>query len=336
MFAFVGYQLWGTGLQTARAQDSLERQFEQALQSTSTTAATTTTAPSESVPESTGSTTTTLAPAPATPDPGAPIGRLTIPRIGLDVMMVEGIGKSELQQGPGHFRETPLPGQLGNAALAGHRTTYGHPFLELDQLQPGDLITVDTTWGSFTYRVTESLVVRPDEYGLVIPTFDRTVATLTLTTCHPAYTSKQRLAVRATLVPEQSSPLVGSTPLPPPTTAVTTLPDETTPSATTPDTAPATVDTASDDTVPAGTVPIDGGTVDEGGDAFSQGWFDDTAAIWQSLWWGLALVAVSIGSWLAGRAAKRLYVVFGVGTVPFLVVLYFFFENVNRLLPAGI
>jgi len=332
MFAFVGYQLWGTGLQTARAQDSLERQFEQAMQSTSTsTAATTTTRPDDSVPATVGPSTTVLAPAPPPPDSGTPVGRLRIPKIGLDVMIVEGISKSDLQKGPGHFRETPLPGQLGNAALAGHRTTYGHPFLELDQLQSGDLVTIDTTWGSFTYRVTESLIVEPDEYSLVIPTLDPTTATLTLTTCHPAYTSKQRLAVRTVLVPEQSSPLVGTVQLPPPTAAPTSLPAETVPGES------AVIDSTTVDTSPVDTVPavvVDDTT--ESGDAFSQGWFDDTPAIWQSLWWGLALVAVSLASWFAGRAAKRLYVVFGVGTVPFLVVLYFFFENVNRLLPAGI
>jgi sortase A len=326
MFAFVGYQLWGTGLQTARAQDSLERQFEQAMQSTSTSTSTTT-IPDDSAPPSTGSTTTTLAPAPSTPDIGTPVGRLRIDRIGLDIMIVEGIGKSELQKGPGHFRETPLPGQLGNVALAGHRTTYLHPFLELDQLQPGDLVSIDTTWGSYTYRVTESLVVQPDEYSLVIPTFDNTIATLTLTTCHPAYTSKQRLAVRATLAPELSSPLVGAVPLPPPTeppaTVIDSVPDTSTVDGTT---TAGTTDTVVD--------PTDEGP--DGGDAFSSGWFDDTQAIGQSIWWGLSLIAVSIGSWFSGRAAKRLYVVFGVGLVPFLVVLYFFFENVNRLLPAGL
>ena len=73
-----------------------------------------------------------------------------------------------------------------------------------------------------------------------------------------------------------------------------------------------------------------------GGDAFSQGWFDDTRAVPHTVAWGAALAAVALGAYSIARARKRLWVGFAVGAVPFVIVLYFFFENVNRLLPSGI
>ena len=160
MFAFVGYQLWGTGLQTARAQHDLENEFKKALQNTTTVAttapATTTTgAPSSTEPPSTTSpppTTSTVPTAPSTPpiESGEAIGRLVIPSIGLDWIVVEGVQVADLKKGPGHFRETPMPGQLGNSAIAGHRNTYCSPFFDLDELEPGELIYVHTLVGKYT------------------------------------------------------------------------------------------------------------------------------------------------------------------------------------------
>ena len=97
-----------------------------------------------------------------------------IPSIGLDWIVVEGVQVADLKKGPGHFHETPMPGQLGNAAIAGHRTTYGAPFFDLDDLEPGDLIEVQTLVGTFIYEVTGTEVVNPSEYALVIPTNDPT------------------------------------------------------------------------------------------------------------------------------------------------------------------
>ena len=79
-----------------------------------------------------------------------------IPAIGVDKIVVEGVSLADLKKGPGHYPETPLPGQEGNAAIAGHRTTYGAPFNRLDELEPGDEITVTTVQGEFTYEVTET------------------------------------------------------------------------------------------------------------------------------------------------------------------------------------
>jgi sortase A len=354
MFAFVAYQLWGTGIQTAQAQNDLEDQFQELLQNTTTvaptTTVTTTPTPDSTSPQST--TTSTIPVAPAGPlTEGSPVAKLKIPSIGLDWTVVEGVGVPDLKKGPGHFPETPLPGQLGNAAIAGHRTTYGAPFFDLDKVEVGDTIEVGTLAGLFIYEVTGTTVVQPSEYASVIPTVDPDVATLTLATCTPAYTARERLIVFATLVPESSAqvmrPPSASVPgdtLPGETTAgETTLPSETLPSETlpgeaVPDTSdPATSDTGTSDPSDTSTVAVPVGQDSAGqDDAFAQGWFGDTGAIPQALLWGLVLVAVAVGAWFAGKRANRLWVSFLVGAVPFVVVLYFFFENINRLLPPSL
>lgn len=301
LFAFVGYQLWGTGIQTAQAQNRLEDQFQEKLAAT-----TTTTAPAVVV----DTTIPTAPPAPPVPD-GEAIAILRIPRIGIDWQVVEGVTADDLKDGPGHFRDSVMPGQLGNSAIAGHRTTYGHPFLDLDKLQPGDHIEVITLTGTYTYAVTESLIVKPSDYALVVGTVDPTTATLTLATCDPAYTARNRLVVRATLVPEQS----GQVFVPPPST-----------------TPPPTTE------VNAGTTaePPEPDDAELAGDAFTEGWFSDPAAIPHVVTWGLVLLAVALGAYRVAKAANRLYVAFLVGTVPFVIVLYFFFENVSRLTPPGL
>ncbi len=345
MFAFVGYQLWGTGIQTAQAQNSLESQFNVMMQSTTAVVTTTTTtavtSDSTLPPESTIAPTSTVPVAPDTPPipNGDVVARLRIPKIDLDWFVVQGVGTDDLAKGPGHFRETPMPGQLGNAAIAGHRTTHGAPFGDLDGLQPGDLITVEMANGAglFTYSVTGTIIVSPSEYAAVIPTVDPTIATLTLATCHPKYTSRQRMIVQAVLVPEQSSQVFAPPVDTLPQTDLT-LPAETTESTETTVLAPdetsapsSTVDAATTTTV---VVTAGENTITE--DGLSGGWFDDSAAIPHAIGWGLLLLAVGLGSYYIGKASKRLYVSFLVGLVPFVVVLYFFFENVNRLLPPGL
>ncbi len=342
MFAFVGYQLWGTGIQTARAQNTLQSDFERLMASTTTSPATTTTAVTDDTvdaPVVTSSTVPVAPDGPPIPD-GDVLAQLLIPKIDLDWFVVQGIGKSELQNGPGHFVETPMPGQLGNAAIAGHRTTHGAPFGDLDELAPGDLITVimASGAGTFTYSVTSTIIVEPSEYVKVIPTVDPSIATLTLATCHPEYTSRQRLVVQALLVPELSDQVMA----PPSNTAPTeTSPDDTLPAD---DTLPPDDTLPADDVTTTAAAPTTVATTDTAAaddlaqvdDGFSGGWFDDTAAIVPTLVWGLALLAVAVGAYYVGKASNRLYVSFIVGCIPFLIVLYFFFENVNRLLPPGL
>jgi sortase A len=127
---------------------------------------------------------------------GEPFAAIRIPLIGVDQVIYAGIDRETLQLGPGHFPGTALPGQPGNAVLSGHRTTYGRPFFDLDLLQPGDTIDVETAVGVHTYTVRESLVVTPFDVWVAEP---KDGAWLTITTCHPKFSARERLVVFAEL-----------------------------------------------------------------------------------------------------------------------------------------
>ena len=201
LLLFVAYQLWGTGIYQARQQDHLRSQFEHSLQQ----AATPTTTPASSTPTTTlPATATTLAPI-TVPAGGNALAIISIPKIGVNQVVVEGVDVDDLRKGPGHYPFTQLPGHAGNTAIAGHRTTYGAPFGDLDQLNAGDRITVTTVQGKFTYQVTSQLVVDPSDVSVLDSTPDpaqpgTNLATLTLTTCNPKYSASQRLVVKSSLV----------------------------------------------------------------------------------------------------------------------------------------
>lgn len=130
---------------------------------------------------------------------GDSLTRIRIPDIDIDVVVVEGTTASALRAGAGHYPATPLPCEIGNVSIAGHRTTYGRPFHNLDLLHPGSEITLETPIGSCTYRVTqEPFAVSPKDTQVLDNTPDE--ATLTLTTCHPKGSARQRLILKATLV----------------------------------------------------------------------------------------------------------------------------------------
>jgi sortase A len=130
---------------------------------------------------------------------GDSLTRILIPDLDVDVVVVEGTTASALRAGAGHYPETPLPCEIGNVAIAGHRTTYGRPFHNVDLLEVGDKITLQTPIGDCTYAVSEApYIVRPNQVEVVANTPTR--ATLTLTTCHPKGSAKQRLIVKAELV----------------------------------------------------------------------------------------------------------------------------------------
>jgi sortase A len=206
LLLFVAYQLWGTGIYQARAQDQLESEFEDSLRANaSSTGTTTTTLPDDPTVSTTPP--STVPPTVELPPSGEPVGHILIPKISVDQIVVEGVDVADLRKGPGHYPGTPLPGQLGNAAIAGHRTTYGAPFGDLDQLAVGDKISVQTVQGTFEYVVDqEPFAVNPNDRGVLVPVEGK--ATLTLTTCHPKYSAAERLIVKASLAP-------GVTPLPP-------------------------------------------------------------------------------------------------------------------------
>jgi sortase A len=128
---------------------------------------------------------------------GSPIGSLRIPAIGLDQVVALGVTPSNLKRGPAHYEHTLLPGQHGTVAIAGHRTTYGAPFRNLDDLDPGDRIQLKMPYGTFRYRVAQTRIVEPDAVG-VLKSFR--YPRLVLTACHPIYSNAQRLVVVANLV----------------------------------------------------------------------------------------------------------------------------------------
>lgn len=121
----------------------------------------------------------------------------TIERLQEGWNVVEGVRLSDLRSGAGHMPWTPLPGQPGNAVISGHRTTNGAPFHELDELEPGDAIEVETALGVHVYEVRETRIVRPTDVWVTDP---RDGAWLTLTTCNPKFSARQRLIVFAELV----------------------------------------------------------------------------------------------------------------------------------------
>ena len=130
---------------------------------------------------------------------GQSLTRITIPKIGVDVVVVQGTDAAALQAGAGHYPGTPLPCTTGDVAIAGHRTTYGKPFANIDRLGAGDLITLTTPVGSCVYRINGSpFVVVNDDWGVVANTPG--VATLTLTSCHPKGSAASRIVVKATMI----------------------------------------------------------------------------------------------------------------------------------------
>ena len=129
---------------------------------------------------------------------GDSLTRIKIPAINLDTVVVEGITPSALRAGAGHYPQTPLPCENGNVSIAGHRTTYGRPFGNLDMLKPGDTIELTTPIGGCVYQVSKApWAVAPTDMSVIDPTGERS---LTLTTCHPKGSAAQRLIVRATWV----------------------------------------------------------------------------------------------------------------------------------------
>lgn len=129
---------------------------------------------------------------------GDSLTRIKIPALDVDVVVVEGITASALRAGAGHYPQTPLPCEAGNMAIAGHRTTFGRPFGNVDRLKPGDIIELNTPIGGCVYQVsTPPRVVAPNDLSVLDPT---PVRSLTLTTCHPKGSAAQRLIIRATWV----------------------------------------------------------------------------------------------------------------------------------------
>jgi sortase A len=301
---FVAYQLWGTGIREAQAQRKLENEFEQRLGDAGVVA------PDESA-QGPGPSPTTTTPGPPPPPvaEGDAVAHLSIPDIGVDKIVIEGVALNDLKRGPGHYPDTPLPGQPGNAAIAGHRTTYGAPFNRINELERGDEILITTVQGAFRYEVSDQLIVSPSEVGVLDDFGDNR---LTLTACHPKYSARQRIIVVAALVGEAA---------PAPRTPAS----------------PAT-----------GAIPGDGeteGGSDSGtgnssnGDELSAGAIDgglsgERAAIWPAIALGVACALIWVAAWLLGKLWSK-WPAYLLCLPLFLLMLFFFFENFSRVLPAN-
>ena len=214
---FIPYLLWGTGLITARAQDQLRQQFAAAQLHHHTDVGLHSRPPASTAP--------TIAPAIAAPAAGQPVGIISIPKIALQMVVVEGTDAEQLRSGPGHYPGTPLPGEQGNVAIAGHRTTYLHPFYNLNELVAGDDVNILTVQGLFVYQVTTSQAVAPTDVAVVAPTPDPDAHPDDL---QPALQRQpaaggpgeagRRRAVRALHRPRPSRPRPGHTPAGPAST----------------------------------------------------------------------------------------------------------------------
>ncbi len=320
ILAFVVYELWGTGWFTAREQAHLKAQFRQEilarLHTPTTTARSTTTAPASA---------STTPPTTAAAQPvdsrqiaallshvkeGDPIGIIHMPWS--DYAVVEGTSRDDLKKGPGHYMDTPYPGQFGNAAIAGHRTTFLHPFYDLDSLKVGDTFTIDMLWGKYTYRVataptpvrpTDAYVARTGAPTQTDPnrpdTRPSTQPWLTLTTCNPRFSAAQRLIVQAQLVIAKSPPPVRYAP------------------PTTPSTVPGTK-------AGSGNLAAESGLGLQG-DANSKG---------PAVLWGIFVAMIGALWWWVYRHWRH-PAMWAAGLVAFLPVLIGFYVYLERVLPAG-
>jgi sortase A len=131
---------------------------------------------------------------------GDPLGRIRIPRIGVSAVFVAGTATADLRSGPGHYPDTPLPGEPGTVGIAGHRTTYGAWFRNIDKLKPGDGVELTLPYGRFGYRVERTRIVPPSAVWVTQRvSHDR----LILSACHPLYSAAKRIVVFARLVSAQ-------------------------------------------------------------------------------------------------------------------------------------
>jgi sortase A len=133
---------------------------------------------------------------------GDAIGKIELPTLDRSYFMVEGTDAESLRKGPGHYPETPLPGERGTVAVAGHRTTYGAPFRTIDKLDPGDEVITSMPYGRFVYRVEKTEIVEPSDLWVKRRVrYDR----LILTACHPLYSAAQRIVVFARFIRREAA-----------------------------------------------------------------------------------------------------------------------------------
>jgi LPXTG-site transpeptidase (sortase) family protein len=187
LLLFVAWQLWGTAIAQYHDQSALKNQFTAKVHHVS-------------VKLPPGFTLTPATVRIADPLEGTVMAQLQIPKISLNQYVVSGTNEGDLAKGPGHYLDTAMPGQAGNVAIAGHRTTHGAPFNRLAELAVGDPIYLTTTSGQrLTYIVSATPVaVSPTDVTVLNNFGDNRV---TLTTCNPEFSARQRLIVVAAYLP---------------------------------------------------------------------------------------------------------------------------------------
>ncbi len=203
---FVVWQLWWTDVVAARAQADVVRELDwvQAVPDAGTGAA------PEPSPDPEPEDPRRHDPAPVLPEPAhaTTFATLLVPRWGPDYLALVSQGTSRRDVldvlGVGHYEGTAMPGGLGNFAVAGHRVTYGKPFNRIEELQVGDPLVVQTEAAWYVYRVTGAEVVAPRDVDVILPvprqpSATPTTAMMTLTTCHPMYSARERYVVHAEL-----------------------------------------------------------------------------------------------------------------------------------------
>ncbi len=306
LLLFVAFQLWGTGLEQSQHQDELATSFGRQVLGTRA-------APlddAESAEDAVIADLAKIDPTTAAPTPpakeGTSIGIIEIPKIGLRQFFVEGVAKADLKKGPGHYPGTPMPGQAGNAAIAGHRTTYGAPFNRIDELLPGDVIHVYTMQGRFRYEVMAPkpnagiqngpgwFSVKPTETYVIAPTPDNR---LTLTACHPKRSAAQRIVVQARLTAE-----------PAPTATTTTIASQ-------------PPEASTDSTRASGLRAAEASLAGDG------------AAKWPALGFLAAFVALYVLSWVLAARLGRWWI-YAIAAPGYAVLLWFCFVFTDRWLPS--
>lgn len=195
---YVAYVLWGTGIQTARAQDELREEIESQWAG----------------PQPDGSADDLPSVDPDQIELGDGYAILRIPRLGEDweKIVVQGVQLPDLARGPGHYEDTANPGELGNVAIAGHRAGHGAPFAHLDDIEVGDTVEVETATGTWTYTIDQGpRIIDPTDNWVVDPVpgggvgAEPTESRITLTTCHPRYGSSERMYVSGVLTDGEES-----------------------------------------------------------------------------------------------------------------------------------
>jgi sortase A len=251
---------------------------------------------------------------------GDPLGYIDIPRIGVHWVFVQGTERDDLAKGPGHYPSTPLPGQVGNAAIAGHRTTHGAPFYRVNELQPkapgqgGDLIITRSLIGQHVFQVIRVFTVKPSETWVAGPMslpdqqlhsvqfglgLSPKKAYLTLTSCNPRYSARERIVILAELI--------------------------------TPKQAPKNAPVSS---APVAAVKFEGQAPADNPKSLHEGLSGDISSRAPTLFWGLVTLVVGALWWWAFRRYRHPLTWF-TGVLPFLLVLFAFYVYLERLLPAN-